>query len=119
MRTQLILLTAIIACPAYSHVLMPMPYGERQEAAQIIVIGEALRGDSQREKPENVIEFKVLATLKGKSKPTLKVSQSTAIVEEKLNCCKESGRYILFLRRIGNNLYESVNGNYGVVQLVE
>lgn len=116
---KLILLTAIIAPPVDGHVLMPLSYEQRQAAAQLIVIAETLQSSFSQNSSDNIIEFKTLSILKGRGKAMLKVSRSTSINEEKLTCCKEPGRYILFLRRGRNKLFESVNGDYGVVRLAE
>lgn len=115
---KLVLLTAIIAPPVSGHVLMPLSYKQRQAAAQLIVIAETKKPSSGQAKTDSAIEFRVLATLKGRRLPSLGVLKSTRIQEEELNCCIE-GRYILFLVQGRNGLYESVNGNYGAVRLVE
>jgi hypothetical protein len=116
---KLILLTVIIASPVYSHVLMPLSYEKRQAAARLIVIAESMKASSEQDNSGDIITFKVLSTLKGQQKSVIRVSRSTMIQEERLTCCIESGRYILFLTRGRNGLYESVNGNYGAVRLAE
>lgn len=116
---RLIGLTALIASPVYSHVLMPWSYEKLQETARLVVIAETTQSSDEQASSNDVIEFKVLSTLKGQKRSMLKMSRSTAIQEERLTCCTGAGRYILFLRRGRNGLYESVHGRYGVVRLAE
>lgn len=115
---KLVLLTAIIVPPVYSHVLMPWSYEQREAAARLIVIAESVRSNDELG-DSDTIEFKVLTTLKGQPKSVVRVSRSTAIAEERLTCCEKAGRYILFLIRGRGGLYVSVHGNYGAVQLAE
>lgn len=116
---KLILLTAVMASPIYGHVLMPMSYEKRKSLARTIVIAEIVQDNYQQKGSKRIIEFRVLAILKGQMSSVLKVSRSTMIDEERLTCCKGAGRYILFLRRGRSGLYESVNGDYGIVRLAE
>lgn len=117
--SKLVVFAAIMAPPVYGHVLMPMSYAQRKAASRTIVIAETVPRGSRPGILEDIVEFKVLATLKGQASSSLKVSRSTMIDEEKLMCCREQGRFILFLRKGRNGLYESVNGDYGVVRLAE
>jgi hypothetical protein len=116
---QLILLTATIATPAWGHVLMPWSYQQRQAAAQIIVIAEPMHNVDEPGDSKDIIQFRVLSTLKGPARPVLRVWRSTMIAEEKLSCCEKASRYILFLRRGNKGLYQSVHGDYGAVRLAE
>ena len=116
---EIAFLTAIMGSPAQSHVLIPAPYEKRQSEAHLIVIAETIQSTGNQSILKNLIEFKVLSTLKGPRRSILRVSRKTLIQEESLTCCTGPGRYILFLRRGRNGLYESVNGDYGAVRLAE
>ena len=116
---KLILLAVIVTSPVSGHVLIPISYEQRREEAKLIVIAEIIQSSSETDRSRESIDFKVLATLKGPRKVVLRVSRSTSIQEERLTCCSGSGRYILFLRSGRNGLYESVQGNYGLVRLAE
>lgn len=116
---SLIVLFAAVSSPVHSNVLMPWSFDRPERESQVTIIAETAQNNKKYAKPKDVVEFKVLLTLKGRTRPTVVVARSTAIQEERLTCCTGPGRYILFLRRGRNGSYESVHGRYGVVQLAE
>jgi hypothetical protein len=55
--------------------------------------------------------------LKGTPPDEIEVITKGHISELNLQCCTTGGVYLLFLRKLKDGKYESVNGNFGVVAI--
>jgi hypothetical protein len=83
--------------------------------SDVVVLGVIENFDA----PSKIAEVKVLRTLKGTHKPSIRFLADAGIADMRTNCCKAKEEYLLFLVEYEDGLYWSVNGKFGAVRIGE
>jgi hypothetical protein len=118
MRRQAVFVFAAILATSgatSANVLRKMSEKEMMQAADIVVTGQLIAiGFSHN---QEFAAVRVESAQKGIPRRPLSVLLNPPIAEEDPACCESGGRYKMYLRRLPNGMYESVDGRYGMVEL--
>jgi hypothetical protein len=104
-----------VAIPtALSYELVRQPFDENVRDSDLVVIGAAISGRHVGNDGDSYVTIKVKDVLKGEAGPFIELSMDLGEVEFSPRCCTRGATYLLLLKKIGPNRYESVNGRFGV-----
>lgn len=90
---------------------------ERVRAADVVFVGKVRRIEQLREGEADgtsVAVVEVITFMKGDASGDVRFVFHTGIAEEDSDCCVVGRTYVLMLRNVGQGLFASVNGRYGV-----
>jgi hypothetical protein len=114
----IVLLGVSIACHAYE--IPKRSLEERIHAADVVAVGtivSLVEADPQRPESIAVATVRLDSVLKGVSTTTIRLMYRGGISEADPVCCAVGERYFLMLARSDGDLYVSVNGPYGVINI--
>jgi hypothetical protein len=112
------LLGVSIACHAYE--IPKRSLEQRIRAADVVAVGTIVSlvdADPQRPESIAVATVRLDSVLKGVSSTTIRLMYRGGISEADPVCCAVGERYFLMLTRSDGDLYVSVNGPYGVINI--
>ena len=121
--TPCALALTILPCGAANAlVLHKMSEKEMTDAAELVVVGRVIGIRFGRDMPNSDAAVESAAVLvettqKGVPELPLKVLLGPGIAETRPDCCVTGARYKMYLQRLRNGMYESVDGRYGIVRL--
>jgi|HubBroStandDraft_5_1064220.scaffolds.fasta_scaffold399235_2 hypothetical protein len=114
-RLILSILAVILATSGAADALRKMSEKEMKQAADVVVTGRVIAIGFAHNQEFAAVGIE--SVQKGAPARPLSVLLNPAIAEEDPACCNSGGRYRMYLRRLPNGMYQSVDGRYGMVEL--
>ncbi len=106
-----------LLCPAHANHVSEMTLEEKVRGSDVVMIARVETTLETCERKSSCATIHVLTPLKGTAAPGLKVLYNGYIAEDNPLCCKVGETYLFFLKSVGENLYRSVNGPYGIYEI--
>ncbi|WP_233842454.1 hypothetical protein [Dyella sp. 2HG41-7] len=108
------ILVAGLVDPARANYVREMSLEEKVRDSDVVMIARVETTLEKCERKSSCATVHVLKQLKGTVAPGLRVLYNGYIAEDNPLCCKVGETYLFFLKNVGENLYLSINGPYGI-----
>jgi len=113
-----VLMALLMAGPTHALQYRKLDLEHRVRKSDLVAVAEMLPDSDSCKADAYCTEFRISTLLKGKRPDRLMlVHGGGGITELEPDCCEHGVVYILFLRRLGHQTYESADGPYGVISV--
>lgn len=98
--------------------LIPYPYGERRDKADVVIIGRALSlTGSEATCCDNFAAIRVMQVLKGRAPHVVNVYTQNKVIDLDPRCCRIGKTYLFFLSKRPGGVYAIEDGRFGAIPL--
>jgi hypothetical protein len=109
---------AFLAAPVHAFHVPEIPLAEKFDQSTLVAVG---RVSSTSTAPCPVYfrcaKVELVRTIKGQSAASIEVLYGGEMIEKRPWCCEPGKTYFFFLKKKDQNIYESINSPYGIVEI--
>src|SRR6185369_10795718 len=105
---------------ARSFKLMEYSLEEKIRRADVVAVGYAISDSREidfRNTRDRAARFYLASFIKGHGHDEIELLLAGTFSDMVVQCCELGGRYMLFLRRVDDEHYQSINGHFGVMKI--